>query len=246
MREDGFIVCGDPDYVTRWLERDMKISGYGHFLGMFHIGNIAHANVMNAKRLFAKHVMPALRDINVVAQTIEPSRAAPLSVGSRNGRNGDASELPLYSDFNYVITRDAPEILRNFSKSENGRIVAGWEIGVPSRGPDGFPYQIIFAGPAREYRGSAIRLRLMTTDGREVSGDADVVLETCHPSGGNSQLIFQTKYSQFASIPDQHASNAANALQQRAVVVEPFIIRLKGCHAGRIATARSCGRRVLF
>ena len=65
------------------------------------------------------------------------------------------------------------------------------------------------------------------TDGREVSGDADIVLETCHPSGGNSQLIFQTKYSQFAAIPDQHASNAANALQQRAVVAEPFIIRLK-------------------
>jgi alkanesulfonate monooxygenase SsuD/methylene tetrahydromethanopterin reductase-like flavin-dependent oxidoreductase (luciferase family) len=227
MRDDGFIVCGDPDYVTRWLERDMKISGYGHFLGMFHIGNIAHANVMNAKRLFAKHVMPALRDLNVTTPTIEPSRAAHVAVGSLNGRTTNPSELPLYNDFNYVITRDAPEILRDFSKSENGRIVAGWEIGVPSRGPDGFPYQIIFAGPAREYRGSAIRLRLMTTDGREVSGDADVILETCHPSGGNSQLIFQNKYSQFAAIPDQHATNAANALHQRAVVAEPFIIRLR-------------------
>jgi len=31
----------------------------------------------------------------------------------------------------------------------------------------------------------------------------------------------------FAEIPDQYASNAANALHQRAVVAEPFIIRLK-------------------
>jgi hypothetical protein len=40
-------------------------------------------------------------------------------------------------------------------------------------------------------------------------------------------LIFQNKYSQFAAIPDQHATNAANALHQRAVVAEPFIIRLR-------------------
>jgi hypothetical protein len=34
MRENGFIVCGDPDYVTRWLENDMRIAGHGHFMGM--------------------------------------------------------------------------------------------------------------------------------------------------------------------------------------------------------------------
>ena len=62
LRESGFIVCGDPDYVTEWLAHDMQTAGYGHFLGMFRVGSNAHANVMKSKRLFAEHVMPAFRD----------------------------------------------------------------------------------------------------------------------------------------------------------------------------------------
>jgi alkanesulfonate monooxygenase SsuD/methylene tetrahydromethanopterin reductase-like flavin-dependent oxidoreductase (luciferase family) len=64
LREDGFIVCGDPDYVTEWLKNDMETAGYGRFLGMFRVGSMKHENVMNAKRLFAKHVMPRLRGVN--------------------------------------------------------------------------------------------------------------------------------------------------------------------------------------
>jgi hypothetical protein len=67
MREDGFIVCGDPDYVTRYLENDMRLAGYGHFLGMFHVGNLAHEKVMKSKRLFAEHIMPVLRPLNVMS-----------------------------------------------------------------------------------------------------------------------------------------------------------------------------------
>ena len=76
MREDGFIVCGDHDYVTRWLENDMKIAGYGHFLGMFHVGNLAHEKVMASKRLFAEHVMPELRHLNVDAGISPPVTTA--------------------------------------------------------------------------------------------------------------------------------------------------------------------------
>lgn len=65
LREKGWIVCGDPDYVTKWLENDMKVAGYGHFLGMFHVGNLPHERVMSSKKLFSEYVMPALQDINV-------------------------------------------------------------------------------------------------------------------------------------------------------------------------------------
>ena len=64
LREDGFIVCGDPDYVSEWLRDDMETSGYGHFLGMFRVGSMKHEHVMKAKRLFAEQVMPRLRDVN--------------------------------------------------------------------------------------------------------------------------------------------------------------------------------------
>ena len=64
LRESGFIVCGDPDYVGEWLQKDMETAGYGHFLGMFRVGKNDHRNVMNSERLFAERIMPQLRHIN--------------------------------------------------------------------------------------------------------------------------------------------------------------------------------------
>lgn len=225
MRKDGFIVCGDPDYVTRWLENDMKVAGYGHFLGMFHVGNLPHAKVMASKQLFASQVMPALRQLNV-EQPAPPQAAATPATAYRIREPQTDEDLPLYRDFNYVITRDAPEVLGEFVKSEDGKVTAGWEMRVPEREPGGFPYQIIFVGPTAEQRGSAIRLRLTTSDGNEVSDDADVRLETCHETAAERQVIFTGKYRQFREIPDQQAPNAAVAMQRRVVAQDRYMIRL--------------------
>src|SRR5262245_23204642 len=225
MREDGFIVCGDPDYVTRWLENDMRVAGYGHFLGMFHVGNLPHEKVMASKQLFAKHVMPALRPLNV-DQPVQP-RVADASTPAYRVREEEADRhLPLYRDFNYVITRDSPETLREFSQSEDGQVTAGWEMRVPEREPDGFPYQIIFVGPTAEHRGSAFRLRLAAAGGGEVSDDAEVLLETSHETGAARQVIFQGKYQQFKEIPDQQTADAAVAVQRRVVAQDRYVIRL--------------------
>jgi hypothetical protein len=225
MREDGFIVCGDPDYVTRWLENDMKVAGYGHFLGMFHVGNLPHAKVMASKQLFAKHVMPALRQLNI-DQPVQPQVAAASAPAYHVREEGENGHLPLYRDFNYIITRDSVETLREFVRNENGKVTAGWEMCVPEREPDGFPYQIIFVGPTAEHRGSAIRLRLVTRDGGEAPDDADVLLETSHEPGGARQVIFQGKYKQFKEISDQRAPDAALAVQQRVVAQDRYRIRL--------------------
>ena len=226
MREDGFIVCGDPDYVTRYLENDMRLAGYGHFLGMFHVGNLAHEKVMKSKRLFAEHIMPVLRPLNVDEQTIRQTATSAASTYQVRGAElrGD---LPLYSDFNYVLTRDALETVGAFTKRENGTVSVGWEMMVPEREPDGFPYQIIFVGPTAEHRGSAIRLRLVTSNGAEVTDDAQVSLETAHESGADRQIIFQGAYRQFREIADQHAPNAAVAVQRRVVAQDRYRIRLR-------------------
>ena len=63
LRETGFIVCGDPDYVTEWLRNDMETAGYGHFLGMFLVGKLKHEHVMKSKKLFADQVMPKLASV---------------------------------------------------------------------------------------------------------------------------------------------------------------------------------------
>ena len=64
LRETGYIVCGDPDYVTEWLRNDMETAGYGHFLGMFRCGKLKHEHVMKSKKLFADEVMPKLAGVN--------------------------------------------------------------------------------------------------------------------------------------------------------------------------------------
>jgi alkanesulfonate monooxygenase SsuD/methylene tetrahydromethanopterin reductase-like flavin-dependent oxidoreductase (luciferase family) len=225
MREDGFIVCGDPDYVTRWLENDMKTAGYGHFMGMFHVGNLVHDKVMASKQLFAKHVMPKLRHINeeTRGRKLDP---APQALSLQLQTSSKVLGLPLYRDFNYVITRYASETLGEFVRSKDGTVTAGWEMRVPERELDGFPYQIIFVGPTVEHRGSAIRLRLVNKDGGEISDAAEVLLETYHESGADRQVIFQGTYRQFKEIPDQQAPNAAVAVQQRTVAQDHYIISL--------------------
>src|SRR5207253_7384535 len=114
MRNDGFIVCGDPDYVTRWLENDMSTAGYGHFLGMFHVGNLRHDRVMASKHLFADLVMPALRHLNVDTSSASPAGSQKQSCEVRSASPSAADRPLLYRDFNYTITRDSHETLREF------------------------------------------------------------------------------------------------------------------------------------
>jgi hypothetical protein len=191
---------------------------------MFHVGNLDHEKVMASKRLFAEHVMPFLRPLNV--DTASPAkRSTPIAETRQVGQSTNG-RLPLYGDFNYTITRDSPEFVREFATTENGKLVAGWELRTPAREPGGFPCQIIFAGPTAERRGSAIRLALKRSDGAPVPDDADVVIETANERGADRQTIFAGKYRDFAGIPDQHAPDAACSAQQRAVANDRYLIRI--------------------
>jgi hypothetical protein len=134
--------------------------------------------------------------------------------------------LGLFDGCNYTLRREALETQREFTQRDQGNITAGWEMFVPPPGPDGVPYQIIFVGPTPEHRGSAIRLHMVTRDGGNIPDDAEVLLETCYKTGVERTIMFQGTYGQFRSIPDQHAPNAAVALQKRAEAGEDYIIRL--------------------
>ena len=72
--EKGVIVCGDPDYVTRWLAEDAKGAGYGNLLCLFRCGNLPHDAVIRSKALFAKYCLPELKPINVD----QPGTEAPV------------------------------------------------------------------------------------------------------------------------------------------------------------------------
>jgi alkanesulfonate monooxygenase SsuD/methylene tetrahydromethanopterin reductase-like flavin-dependent oxidoreductase (luciferase family) len=57
----GYLIAGNPDTVAKQIESQMKQVGADHFMGMFHIGNLAHEKVVNSLNLFKKEIMPRLQ-----------------------------------------------------------------------------------------------------------------------------------------------------------------------------------------
>ena len=60
LDKTGFIIAGSPDAVARKLKQQMHQVGAAHFMGMFHIGNLAHDKVISSLNLFHREVMPKL------------------------------------------------------------------------------------------------------------------------------------------------------------------------------------------
>jgi alkanesulfonate monooxygenase SsuD/methylene tetrahydromethanopterin reductase-like flavin-dependent oxidoreductase (luciferase family) len=57
----GYLIAGNPDTVARQLLDQMKQIGAEHFMGMFHIGNLAHEKVVSSLDLFKKEIMPRVQ-----------------------------------------------------------------------------------------------------------------------------------------------------------------------------------------
>jgi alkanesulfonate monooxygenase SsuD/methylene tetrahydromethanopterin reductase-like flavin-dependent oxidoreductase (luciferase family) len=235
LRNEGFIVCGDPDYVAEWLQKDFALSGYGRFLAMFHVGSLKHEQVLRSKRLFAEHVMPRLRNMNMPTASESEHPAVPVDVTLHEGQKSPVpghagatspADLPLYAEANYQLTRESPETVGEFVERQDGRIIAGWEIRVPDRGPDGVPYRMILVGPGGDHRGAAFRLHVAGAQGAELPDDAEVTLDTFHISGAERCLAFKGTYGQFKRIKDQHAEDAAVSIQTRADLGEEYVVRL--------------------
>jgi alkanesulfonate monooxygenase SsuD/methylene tetrahydromethanopterin reductase-like flavin-dependent oxidoreductase (luciferase family) len=60
LQASGYLICGSPDTVARELSRQLSQVGAEHFMGMFHIGNMAHSQVISSLELFQQQVVPQL------------------------------------------------------------------------------------------------------------------------------------------------------------------------------------------
>ena len=61
LLQTGYVIAGSPDTVARQINEQMKQVGSDHFMGMFHIGNLAHEKVISSLNLFKNEVMPRLK-----------------------------------------------------------------------------------------------------------------------------------------------------------------------------------------
>jgi alkanesulfonate monooxygenase SsuD/methylene tetrahydromethanopterin reductase-like flavin-dependent oxidoreductase (luciferase family) len=57
----GYLIAGNPETVAKQIQSQMHQVGADHFMGMFHIGNLAHEKVVKSLNLFKKEIMPRLQ-----------------------------------------------------------------------------------------------------------------------------------------------------------------------------------------
>ncbi len=60
-QREGISIIGDPDYVTREIQRQMRELGAGVFMGLFQFGSMPHDLAQKNIRLFGEKVLPALK-----------------------------------------------------------------------------------------------------------------------------------------------------------------------------------------
>jgi alkanesulfonate monooxygenase SsuD/methylene tetrahydromethanopterin reductase-like flavin-dependent oxidoreductase (luciferase family) len=56
LLDTGYVIAGSPGTVAKQLRGQMDAVGAGHFMGMFHIGNLEHAQVVRSLERFASEV----------------------------------------------------------------------------------------------------------------------------------------------------------------------------------------------
>jgi hypothetical protein len=62
IRDGGRGIAGSPATVTRMVRSQMEEAGTNYFVGQFAFGNLTLTEVMRTVELFAREVMPALKD----------------------------------------------------------------------------------------------------------------------------------------------------------------------------------------
>ncbi len=60
LLDSGYLIAGSPDSVAKQLKGQMQQVGADHFMGMFHIGNMDHSDVLGSLNRFHREVMPQL------------------------------------------------------------------------------------------------------------------------------------------------------------------------------------------
>jgi alkanesulfonate monooxygenase SsuD/methylene tetrahydromethanopterin reductase-like flavin-dependent oxidoreductase (luciferase family) len=70
LLDEGYVIVGDPDTVRESLAGTAAELGAGNFVGMFQFARLPHAETMASLELFAREVMPALRELAPQAAAI--------------------------------------------------------------------------------------------------------------------------------------------------------------------------------
>ena len=89
FRENGVAVYGTPDQVIKQLKKMYKeIGGFGNLIAMLHSGDMPLKDVSKSMKLFAKEVVPQLKDLGTVSSKVGmlKDRGSPIPAKKFKGR----------------------------------------------------------------------------------------------------------------------------------------------------------------
>jgi hypothetical protein len=186
----------------------------------FRVGNATHAQSMNSQRLFAERVMPLLKDINVVDESVS---ATTRSAGDRAEKGKPQG---YFTNSNYVLSPEASEMLGVTKRQVDGSTVASWILQIGELAEDGSPTQLIVPGPGKDHLGCALLLHVVDASGNDIPDSAEVIFETAASDGSDRQVMFKGRYGDFKRSPDgvvpaQQRGVAQNGYMMRMAVVVP-------------------------
>jgi len=89
FRENGVAVYGTPDQVVKQLKSlYKKVGGFGHLIAMLHSGDMPYEHTAKSMTLFAKEVVPHIKDLGTVSSSLGPlkDRGRPVQASKFKGR----------------------------------------------------------------------------------------------------------------------------------------------------------------
>ena len=73
FRENHVALYGTPDQVVDQIRALYdKVGGFGHLIAMLHAGDMDYATTAKSMTLFAKEVMPRIKDLGTLSQGFGP------------------------------------------------------------------------------------------------------------------------------------------------------------------------------
>jgi alkanesulfonate monooxygenase SsuD/methylene tetrahydromethanopterin reductase-like flavin-dependent oxidoreductase (luciferase family) len=70
LLKSGIFLCGSPATVREQIEHYQKEIGFGTLIGLMQFGTLPHDLTLKSTKLFAEHVIPALRQLGEPADTV--------------------------------------------------------------------------------------------------------------------------------------------------------------------------------
>ena len=101
FRKNHVAIYGTPDSVVKQIKSlYRKTGGFGHLIAMMHAGSMSYKDCEKSMKLFAKEVMPQIKDLGTVSDRFGPLEAHGKPIPAAKGGSRTQALAAMYAKFN--------------------------------------------------------------------------------------------------------------------------------------------------